>query len=241
MGMPGVGSSRPGKLLSPASRMSTLSPALVSTYAAAEPPAPLPMITTSKRSRVVLPRTFGTADGRPMSAPEARRLGKLLGAGEPDQDRAQEVGHRLAEPGAVVVRIERRVRFVRPLPIVADGRVEDGVAERLAVAVEAGELPADEVAVAAVFRRAEHAFDGVVLDEAVEAAVAPLELGEGGILVGLAERVEVAAKSVATQRLQRGDPLAIARAQVDIVERGRQRVAAQLRYRRGAEQSHGPG
>jgi hypothetical protein len=61
--MPGVGSSSPGKLLSPASMIRTFWPALVSTYAAAEPPAPLPMMTVSNRSRLVLPRTLATADG----------------------------------------------------------------------------------------------------------------------------------------------------------------------------------
>ena len=63
----------------------------------------------------------------------------------------------------------RRVRLVGALAIVVDGRVEDGVAERLAVAVEAGQLPADAIAVAAVLGRAQHAFDRVVDEQVVEA------------------------------------------------------------------------
>src|SRR5215472_19057003 len=107
--MPGVGSSSPGKLLSPASMIRTLRPALVRTYAAVEPPAPLPMITTSKVERLVLPRTLGTEEGMVASASIARGVGELLGARQNHEGGVQQRHHGGAEAAALVVRIQGRV------------------------------------------------------------------------------------------------------------------------------------
>jgi len=154
-------------------------PAAVRTWAALPPPAPLPMMQTSKGSvRLRSPRTSSGDD----------QVLEHLGAG---RDRT---GHQ--DAARELVRVGRRHGMVGALVVAVLGAREDRVAERLVVALEAEHPPAAEPVVAAVFGRREAALERMLDEEVDEGhAAAPIaceshrrrpgvEEGEERILLG---------------------------------------------------------
>src|SRR6516164_2222549 len=123
--------------------MSTVFPAAVRMCAAVEPPAPLPMMQKSNCERLRAPRTRSSALRRFMSAgPVAEQPGR-------GEDRVLDelaVGRQRARnhgaAGSQLVGIRGGHGMVRTLDVAAGREREDGVAERLVVALEADHGPA---------------------------------------------------------------------------------------------------